>query len=95
LAEYLVLRTEELLDENNTVRERMIYYYEHYTIFNDMFFWETEPRKVAAPAEICLELDVFPGIYEFVFSEEEEQPCLMSIRFVKPGDIWEEAQSRD
>jgi hypothetical protein len=96
LAECLVLKTEELFDENNTVRERVIYYYEHYTIFNDMFFWETEPRTVAAPAEICVDLEVFPGIYELAFSEEEEeQPCLLSIRFIKPGDMWEEAQTKE
>jgi hypothetical protein len=96
LAEYLVLKTEELLDENNTVRERAIYYYEHFTIFNEMLFRETEPKTVAAPVEICIDLDVFPGIYEFVFSEEEEeQPSLMSIRFIKPGDMWAEAQTKD
>jgi hypothetical protein len=96
LAEYLVLKTEELIDENNNVSERVIFYYEHYTLFNEMFFLETEPRAVAAPIEICIDLDVFPGIYEFVFSEEEEeQPCLTSIRFIKPGDMWEEAQTKD
>lgn len=96
MAEYLVLKTEELLDENNTVRERAIYYYEHFTIFNEMLFRETEPKTVAAPVEICIDLDVFPGIYEFVFSEEEEeQPSLMSIRFIKPGDMWAEAQTKD
>lgn len=96
MAEYLVLKTEELLDENNTVRERVIYYYEHYTIFNEMLFRETEPKTVAAPIEICIDLDVFPGIYEFVFSEEgKEQPCMLSIRFIKQGDMWEEAQTKD
>ena len=96
LAEYFVLKTEEIYDENNTVTERIVFYYEHYKIFNEMLFRETHPRTAAAPIDICHELDVFPGIYELVFAEEEiEPPALVSVRFVKPGDPWADALEKE
>jgi hypothetical protein len=96
LAEYLVLKTEEIFDEANAVKERTIFYYEHYTLFNEMLFQEIEPKTAAAPIDICLELDVFPGIYELVFAEEEiDQPALVSVRFIKPGDLWMEVETKE
>lgn len=96
MAEYLVLKTEEICDEHNAVKERIVFYYEHYTIFNEMLFRETEPRTAAASIDICLELDVFPGIYELVFADKEtEQPTLLSIRFIEPGDLWAEAKEKE
>jgi hypothetical protein len=92
LAECFVLKTEEVCDENNAVTERIVFYYEHYTVFDEMLFREIHPRTAAAPIDICRELDVFPGIYELVFAgEETEPPALVSIRFIKPGDLWAEA----
>lgn len=90
MAEYLVLKAEDICDENKCVKSKLIFYYEHYALFNENFFRETEPRTAAAPIDICIDLDVFPGIYELIFSEEEvEQPDLVSVRFIKPGDMWE------
>lgn len=90
MAEYLVLKAEDICDENECVKSRLIFYYEHFAILNENFYRETEHRTAVASLDVCAELDLFPGIYELIFAEEEEgQPGLKSIRFVKPVDMWE------
>ncbi|MFX4262935.1 hypothetical protein ACOBQJ_12110 [Pelotomaculum propionicicum] len=90
MAEYLVLKAEDICDDNNCVKSRLIFYYKHYALFNEDFFRETEPKTAEAPIDICLDFNVFPGIYELIFEGEEEgQPGLVSIKFVKPVDLWE------
>lgn len=90
MAEYLVVKAEDICDDNGCVKSRVIFYYEHYALFNEDFFRETKQRMAVAALDICKDLDVFPGIYELIFAEEEEeQPGLISVQFVKPIDIWE------
>lgn len=89
MAEYLVLKAEDICDDNDCVKSRLIFYYKHYALLNEDFFRETEHRAVA-PLDVCKDLDVFPGIYELIFAEDgEEQPALVSVKFVKPVDMWE------
>ena len=96
MAKCLVLKAEDICDDNNCVKSRLIYYYEHYYFFNEDFFRETEPRTAAAPLAICQDLEVFPGIYELNFAEGEDgQPGLVSVKFVKPLDMWEVQDMED
>jgi hypothetical protein len=90
MAEYLVLKAEDICDDNNCVKSRLIFYYQHYALFNEDFFRETEQKTAVAALDACEELEVFPGIYELTFAGEEEgQPGLVSVKFVKPVDLWE------
>lgn len=90
MAQYLVLKAEDICDGNNCVKSRLIFYYEHYASLNESFFRESEHRTAVAALDICKDLDVLPGIYELIFTEEEEeQPGLMSVKFIKPIDMWE------
>lgn len=96
MAKCLVLKAEDICDDNDCVKSRLIFYYEHYALFNDDFFRETEPRTAAASLDVCQDLEVFPGIYELIFAEEEdEQPGLVSVKFVKPVDMWETQDIED
>lgn len=90
MAQYLVLKAEDICDDNDCVKSRLIFFYEHYALLNESFFRESEHRTAVAPLDVCRDLDVLPGIYELIFTEkEEEQPGLMSVKFIKPIDMWE------
>jgi hypothetical protein len=47
MAEYLVLKAEDICDDNNCVKSRVIFYYQHYALFNEDFFRETEQRRLS------------------------------------------------
>jgi hypothetical protein len=90
MAEYLVIKAEDVCDDHNCIKSRLIYFYEHYALFNEDFFRETEQRTSVAALNVCKDLDVLPGIYELVFADEGEgQPALVSVKVVKPVDPWE------
>ncbi len=95
MAKCLVLKTEDICD-NNCVRSKLIYYYQHYALLNEEFFRESEPRTVAASLDACRDLAVLPGIYDLIFTQEKGgQPDLASIKFVKPVDMWETKEAEN
>ena len=96
MAKCLVLKAEDICDDNNCVKAKLIFYYEHYAVLNEDFFRESEPRTAAASLDACRDLKVFPGIYELIIAEEGEgQPGLVSIKFIKPVDMWETEEIED
>ncbi|NLJ75962.1 MAG: hypothetical protein HQP61_04440 [Peptococcaceae bacterium] len=96
MAKCLVLKAEDICDNNGCVQSRLISYYKHYALFNENFFRETEPQTAAVSLDACRDLAVFPGIYELVFAGKEgEQQELVTIKFVKPVDMWEIEEAGD
>ncbi len=56
MAKCLVLKAEDICDDNNCIKSRLLFYYEHYYFFNEDFFRETEPQTAVASLAICQDL---------------------------------------
>ncbi|MDD4335048.1 MAG: hypothetical protein PHY77_05505 [Desulfotomaculaceae bacterium] len=96
MAKCLVLKAEDICDDNNCVKSKSVFYYKHYALLNEDFFREAEPCKATASLDVCRDLEVFPGIYELIFTEGEDgQTGLVSVKFVKPVDMWETQDTGD
>ncbi|NLI14174.1 hypothetical protein [Pelotomaculum propionicicum] len=91
MAEYLVIKVEQLNKKEDDFEEREVFYFEHYAVLNEDLFRETEPKSAVISAASGHKFDVVPGIYKLVFLEEEhDRNTLVSAEFLKKVDLWQE-----
>ncbi len=91
MAEYLVIRVEQLNKNEEDFEEREVFYFEHYAVLNEDLFRETEPKSAVISSAAGYKFDVVPGIYKLIFLEEDsERNILVSAEFLKEVDFWQE-----
>lgn len=91
MAEFLVVKVEQLDNEREGLGCEEVFYFEHFSVLNEELFQESKPKSVITTADSGHKFDVVPGIYELVFSEKDDaRRTLISAEFLKQVDYWQE-----
>ena len=91
MAEFLVIKVEHLDNERGDLKDKEVFYFEHFSVLHEKLFQESKPKSVITSTDSGHKFNVVPGIYELVFSEKVDGCCtLISAEFLKQVDYWQE-----